>query len=171
MLARPFSNCGPTILSQSMNKLMALVMNLFLPDIVQETLVLSPIGLNVKRVSFTPANGRMNSSRMRMWSFGMLSVIVMLPAPTSLLPSQANLAPLPLVAPSNVDLAFGSIFAQGDQASHLWKSFTWLKTAAGVADIVAERDTLNSDGRVAMKMASRARTTTMPRMILRIMIT
>ena len=76
MLARPFSNWGPTILSQSMKRLMALVMKLFWPDMVQVTLVLSPTGLNVNSVSLTPAKGRMNSRRMRMWSFGTLSVIV-----------------------------------------------------------------------------------------------
>src|SRR5436190_3782463 len=124
MLARPFSNCGPTILSQSMNRLIALVMKLLRPDIVHVTFVLSPAGVIVNSVSLTPAKGRTNSRRMRTWSFGTASVMVMLPAPTSLLPSQANLAPSPLVGPSKVDFALGSILAQGDQASHLWKSFS-----------------------------------------------
>src|SRR3954469_6997935 len=90
----------------------------------------------------------------------------MLPAPTSLLPSQANLAPSPLVGPSNVDLALGSILAHGDQASHLWKSFSCAKTAAGEAAIAAERETVNSAGRVPMKMASRTMTTATPMRIL-----
>src|SRR3954470_22915244 len=124
MLARPFSNCGPTILSQSINRLMALVMKLLRPDMVQVTFVWSPAGLIVNIVSLTPAKGRTNSRRMRTWSFGTLSVIVILPAPTSLLPSHVNLAPSPLVGPSKVDLALGSILAHGDQASHLWKSFS-----------------------------------------------
>src|SRR4051812_41040935 len=118
MLARPFSNWGPTILSQSMKRLIALVMKLLRPDMAQVTLVLSLMGLNVNSVSLTPAKGRMNSSRMRMWSFGALSVISMLPAPTSLLPSQANFAPLPMVGPENEFLQSGSIFAHGDQTSH-----------------------------------------------------
>src|SRR3954471_21714566 len=136
MFARPCSNCGPTILSQSMNRLMALVMKLFLPVMVQVIFVLSPTGLRVKSVSFTPAKGRTNSRRIRTWSLGTLSVIVMFPAPMFLLPSQAHLAPSPPGGPSNVDFALGSILAQGDQASHLWKSLSWAKTAEGAADTI-----------------------------------
>ena len=69
---------------------------------------------------------------------------------------------MPLVGPSNVDLAFGSILAHGDQASHLWKSFTCSNTAAGDAFIVAERETLKSFGRMAMTTHSTAMTATSP---------
>src|SRR3954454_18770118 len=169
MLARPCSNCGPTILSQSMNRLIALVMKLLLPVMVQVTFVLSPMGLMVNSVSLTPANGRMNSRRIRTWSFGTLSVIVMFPAPTFLLPSQANLAPSPLVGPSNVDFALGSILAQGDQASQLWKLFNCAKTADGDADIVLERVTVKAAGREAMKIARSAMTTAKPIKTLRSM--
>src|SRR5215467_1070437 len=158
MLARPCSNWGPTIFSQSMKRLMAFPMKPFLPDMVHVTFVLSPMGFKVKRVSLTPANGRTNSRRILTRSFGALSTISILPAPTSLLPSQANLAPLPLEAPSKEFLQLGSSLAQGDHASHLWKSLSWLKTAVGVAAMVAERDTLKSDGRVAMKIRRRAMT-------------
>src|SRR5258708_7402719 len=87
-----------------------------------------------------------------MTSFGRLSVIVMLPSPTFILPAQLILAPAPTDGPSNVLLAAGSNFAQGDQASHLCRSFTCANTMAGGADIVAMRVTLNSDGRVDTRM-------------------
>ena len=44
--------------------------------------------------------------------------------PTLSLPSQAMIVPAPEGGPSNVTLAFGSSLAQGDHASHLWKSLT-----------------------------------------------
>src|SRR5207237_9347173 len=96
--------------------------------------------------------------------------MVMLPAPTFLLPSQRKSAPLPRAWPSDVDFASGSILAQGDQASHLWKSLTCANTADGGADMVAERVTLNVDGRVAMKMANSTTTTAIPMSMLRNMI-
>jgi hypothetical protein len=40
--------------------------------------------------------------------------------------------------------------AQGDQASQLWKSLTWAKTASGGAAIVIERETANSLDCIAM---------------------
>ena len=55
----------------------------------------------------------------------------MRPSPTSLLPAQMKTAPSPDRGPSNVALALGSSFAQGDQASQLWKSFTCANTRSG----------------------------------------
>ena len=48
------------------------------------------------------------------------------------------MAPSPVAGPSKEILAAGSTLAQGDQASHLWKSFTWAKTSAGVAAILVD---------------------------------
>src|SRR6266511_4423308 len=63
-----------------------------------------------------------------------------------LLPAQAKTAPSPAEAPSKAVLALGSSFAQGDHASHCWKSFTWAKTSGAGAAIVAERATRYSEG-------------------------
>src|SRR5687767_14702549 len=78
----------------------------------------------------------------------------MLPSPTSLLPTQLNLASLPDEGSLKVFLAFGSSFAHGDQASHLRKSFTCRKMADGGAAIVAERLTAYSAGRIATTTAN-----------------
>src|SRR5258705_8582693 len=50
----PFSNCGPHILSQSMNRLTTLPIKLFLPYIAHVTMVLSPRGLKVKSTGAVP---------------------------------------------------------------------------------------------------------------------
>ena len=92
------------------------------------------------------ANGFRNSSLIRTSSFGRLSVIVMRPSPTLLLPAHAKTAPVPAGAPSKVFRAAGSSLAHGDHASHLWKSFTWANTAAGGAAMVAVRVIRNSEG-------------------------
>src|SRR6266850_2241265 len=94
------------------------------------TAVRSPSGLNVNSAVFVAANGFTNSSLIRTSSFGRLSVIVMRPSPTLLLPAHAKTAPVPAAAPSKVFRAAGSSLAHGDHASHLWKSFTWANTAA-----------------------------------------
>src|SRR5258708_39080555 len=93
--ASPFSNCGPHILSQSMNRLIALPMKLFLPYIAHVTTVLSPSGLNVKSTVAVPSIGRFQSIRQRTSSPCLLSMMVQLPAPTSRLPSQLHPAPTP----------------------------------------------------------------------------
>src|SRR5262245_42087223 len=97
--ARPFSNCGPHILSQSMKRLINLPMNLFLPYMAQVTTVLPPSGLKVKSTVAVPSMGRFQSIRQRTSSPGLLSMIVQLPAPTSLLPSQLHTAPTPEAGP------------------------------------------------------------------------
>src|SRR5262249_4477810 len=56
-------------------------------------------------------------------------------------------------------LAVGSSFAQGDQASQLWKSLTCLKTSAGGAEIVVARTIRKSSGCMA---TTPAKTTTTP---------
>ena len=86
-----------------------------------------------------PANGRTKSVRVAMRWFGLLSVMVIVPAPTLSLPSQLNDAPGPDCGPENVTLAFGSSFAQGDQSSHFFRSFTCANTAAAGAAITVWR--------------------------------
>src|SRR5689334_3035329 len=93
--ARPFSNWGPHILSQSINRLMAFPMKLFFPYIAHVTTVLSPSGLKVKSTVAVPSIGLFQSIRQRTSSDGLLSIIVQLPAPTLRLPSQLQTAPTP----------------------------------------------------------------------------
>src|SRR5258708_1623942 len=86
---------------------------------------------------------------MRTNSLGRLSISVMVPSPTSLLPDHLKMAPVPSDGPSKEFLAAGSSFAQGDQACQLWKSFTCANTSDGGAEIVAVRVTRNSAGCMA----------------------
>src|SRR5215471_8403621 len=80
----------------------------------------------------------------------------MRPSPISLLPAQAKTAPSPADGPSKVVFALGSSFAHGDHASHLWKSFTWAKTADAGAAIVADRAIRYSEGCSATNAANAA---------------
>ena len=52
----------------------------------------------------------------------LLSVMVMVPTPTSLLPLHENFAPDPSTGPSKATLQFGSIFAHGDHSCHFLRS-------------------------------------------------
>src|SRR5205085_1086811 len=54
--------------------------------------------------------------------------------------------PVPAGGPSKEFFAAGSSFAQGDHASHLWRSFTWSNTAPGGAVMRAERVRRKSAG-------------------------
>ena len=56
-------------------------------------------GLNVNSVVLVTVKGLINSSLMTTKSPGRLSVIVMRPSPTCLLPSQAYCAPVPACVP------------------------------------------------------------------------
>src|SRR3954453_21776236 len=98
-LASPCSNCGPHILSQSINMLTNLPIKLLWPYIAQVTTVLSPSGLKVKSTVAVPVIGRFQSIRQRTSSPGLLSTMVELPAPMSLLPSQLHTAPTPESGP------------------------------------------------------------------------
>src|SRR5262245_28113727 len=97
--ASPCSNCGPHILSQSMNRLIILPTKLFLPYIAQVTTVLSPAGLNVKSTIEVASMGRFQSIFRRTSSPGLLSTMVAEPAPMSLLPSQLQTEPTPEAGP------------------------------------------------------------------------
>src|SRR5919204_2193409 len=101
-----------------MNKQIARDRKLFCPNMAQVTAVRLPSGLNVNSAVLVPAIGCTKSSLILMRSAGRLSVTVMRPSPTLLLPAQAKTAPSPADAPSKVVLALGSSFAQGDHASH-----------------------------------------------------
>src|SRR5438105_3101976 len=61
--ARPFSNCGPHILSQFINRLTALPMKLFFPYMAQVTTVWFPSGLKVKSTVAIPSIGLFQSIR------------------------------------------------------------------------------------------------------------
>ena len=73
-------------------------------------------GLKVNSAVAVPSNGFKKSSLIWISSWGRLSVIVMLPSPTSSLPAQRKIAPVPSEGPSNEFLAAGSSFAHGDQS-------------------------------------------------------
>ena len=122
-----------------MNRQIALPMKLCVPLMVQITLVRSPALEKTKSELLVPSNGLTKSVRVATRRFGLLSVMVIVPAPTLSLPSQRNEAPGPACGPENVTLAFGSSFAQGDQFSHLRRSFTCANTAARGAAITVWR--------------------------------
>src|SRR5262245_39886914 len=137
---------------------MALEIKLFWPDMAHVIPVRSPSGLNVNSAVLVPAIGLTKSSLILMNSVGRLWVSVMRPWPISLLPVQAKTAPSPAAGPSKVVLALGSRFAQGDHASHLWKSFTCANTSGAAAAIVADRAIRYSEGCRATNAAKAAMT-------------
>src|SRR5215831_5022044 len=139
-----------------MNKQIARATKLFWPNMAQVTAVRSPSGLNVNSAVLVPAIGCTKSSWILMSSAGRLWVSVMRPSPIFLLPAQAKTAPSPADEPSKVVFALGSSFAQGDHASHLWKSFTWAKTSDAGAAIVADRAIRYSEGCSATNAANAA---------------
>src|SRR5688500_20256953 len=85
---------------------------------------------------------------MRTNSPGWLSVSVMRPSPTSLLPTHEYTEPGPAAGPSYERFSAGSFFSQGDQPRHLRKSFTCSNTVSGGAPIVADRTMRNFAGRI-----------------------
>src|SRR5215475_6672728 len=139
-----------------MNKQIARATKLFWPNMAHVTAVRSPSGLNVNSAVLVPAIGCTKSSLILMSSAGRLWVSVMRPSPIWLLPAQAKTTPSPADGPSKVVFALGSSFAQGDHASHLWKSFTWAKTWDAGAAIVADRATRYSEGCRATNAANAA---------------
>src|SRR5215472_238894 len=139
-----------------MNRQIARATKLFCPNMAHVTAVRSPSGLNVNSAVLVPAIGCTKSSLILMSSDGRLWVSVMRPSPISLLPAQAKTAPSPADGPSKAVFALGSSFAQGDHASHLWKSFTWAKTSDAGAAIVADRAIRYSEGCSATNAANAA---------------
>src|SRR5262245_7454549 len=154
--SRPFSKKPPSILSWFMNRQIARATKLFWPNMAQVTAVRSPSGLNVNSAVLVPAIGCTKSSLILMSSAGRLWVSVMRPSPIWLLPAQAKTAPSPADGPSKVVFALGSSFAQGDHASHLWKSLTCAKTSDAGAAIVADRAIRYSEGCRATNAANAA---------------
>src|SRR6516225_7809788 len=143
-----------------MNRQIARETKLLCPNMAQVTAVRSPSGLNVNSAVLVPAIGCTKSSLILMSSAGRLWVSIMRPSPIWLLPAQAKTAPSPADGPSRVVFALGSSFAQGDHASHLWKSFTWAKTSDAGAAIVADRTIRYSEGCSATNAANAATTAT-----------
>src|SRR5262245_15077954 len=143
-----------------MNRQIARETKLFWPNMAQVTAVRSPSGLNVNSAVLVPAIGCTKSSLILMSSAGRLWVSVMRPSPIWLLPAQAKTAPSPADGPSKVVFALGSSFAQGDHASHLWKSLTCAKTSDAGAAIVADRAIRYSEGCRATNAANAATTAT-----------
>src|SRR4029077_18014772 len=84
----PWSNCPPIILSIFITRPIALVIKFFLPVMFHVTVVWFPCGWKVNSAVLVAANGFMNSSLIRTRSLGWLSMIVMRPSTTLLLPTQ-----------------------------------------------------------------------------------
>src|SRR5258708_28859567 len=129
-----------------MNRQIARETKLLWPNMAQVTAVRLPSGLNVNSAVLVPAIGCTKSSLILMSSAGRLWVSVMRPSPIWLLPAHAKTAPSPADGPSKVVFALGSSFAQGDHASHLWKSFTCGQTSDPGRATVADRAIRYSEG-------------------------
>lgn len=167
--AKPWANCPPTILSQFMIKPINLPIKLLVPHIVHVTVVTVPSGLKANSAVLVAVMGFKNSNLNLMKPSGWLSIIVMLPTPTLLFPDQCMIAPVPVWGPSKVFVASGSSFAQGDQASHCFRSLTRTKMVAAGAAIFSERLIRKSEGCRATIIRSNPIATTMRiRMILNI---
>ena len=168
ILARPFSKSSPIIRSMFMARLIAFAGKLFRPSRLHVTAVRSPSGRKVNVDGAGPGEGphelELDPDQLAR------------PALDDGRPAFAHL----VIAGPRVDRAHpgrralegffiaGSRFAYGDQASHLWKSFTWAKTTGAGAETVAARSTRNSDGRVATTTTS---TTTIAATAIRILRT
>src|SRR2546426_8454683 len=103
------------------------------PCMTQVTFVESPWGSSVNSTMLYVSNGFTKSSLMATFDGGTDSAISMRPWPTSLLPSHAYTAPLPLVTALKVLFIAGSFFSQGDQASQRMKSLSTAKILSGGA--------------------------------------
>src|SRR5271165_5080022 len=125
-------------------------MKFFGPDMLHVTSVWPPSGLNVNSPTHVFGNGLKNSSLIFTNSPGRLSVMVILPSPTWLLPVHVYIAPTPEGAPSQVCFIAGSIFPHGFHAVQLWKSFTCANATPGGAAIAPLRKIRNSEGCSAM---------------------
>src|SRR5437660_5846647 len=95
------------------------------------------------------SNGFMKSSLIARFDGGTDSAISMRPWPTSLLPSHAYTAPLPLVTALKVLFIAGSFFSQGDQDSQRMKSLSTAKILSGGALMLVARWIRNVSGLVA----------------------
>src|SRR5581483_6134703 len=102
------------------------------------------------------SNGRLMSSAIVILDGGSDSVISVRPAPTLLLPSHWDTAPLPLAGPLLVTFMAGSRCCQGDHDGQLLKSLMMAKIFSGGALMAAERWMRKSSGRVAAKAKSPA---------------
>src|SRR5262245_54888130 len=113
------------------------------------TLVASPWPASVNSAMLWASNGLKKSSLIVTFEGGAVSVISMRPRPTLELPAHSYTEPLPLVAPLWVLFIAGSIFSQGDQEPHWWKSLMRAKIFSGEALILAALWTRNVLGLVA----------------------
>src|SRR5436305_13765379 len=93
--ASPRSKSGPSIVSIGVNGHIALPMKFCLPNMLQITLVCPALSENTKSALLAPAKGRVKSVRVAIRTFGLLSVMVIVPEPIVSLPSHVNVAPGP----------------------------------------------------------------------------
>src|SRR5215831_13460041 len=97
------------------------------PYIAHLTVVVSPAGVRANSTALCASNGSRKSSLSERRVGGVVSAISMLPLPTSLLPSHAYCAPLPLVVAPKIRFIAGSRFSHGDHEPHCLKSFRTAK--------------------------------------------
>src|SRR5260221_268270 len=116
------------------------------PCVVQVTLVESALSSSVNSTMLWVSNGLTKSSLIATFEGATDSAISMRPWPTSLLPSHAYTAPLPLVTALNVLFIAVSFFSQADQDSQRRKSLSTAKILSGVALIVSARWIRNVSG-------------------------
>src|ERR1700741_5026560 len=103
------------------------------PCMAQVTLVASPFGSSVNSTRLCASNGFTKSRLSATLEGGTDSAISIRPWPTSLLPSHAYPAPLPLVVAPKVLFIAGSFFSHGDHASQRLKSLMSGKIFSGGA--------------------------------------
>src|SRR6266571_1500374 len=119
------------------------------PCMTQVTLVESPLGSSVNSTMLLVSKRFKKSNLIPTLEGAIDSAISMRPWPTSLLPSQAYTAPLPLVTALKVLFIAGSFFSQGDQASQRRKSLSTAKIFSGGALMLVARWIRNVSGWVA----------------------
>src|SRR5438034_10806145 len=109
------------------------------PCMTQLTFVESPWGSSVNCTRWCVSNAFTKSGLIATFDGGTDSAISMRPWPTSLLPSHAYTAPLPLVTALKVLFIAASFFSQGDQDSQRRKSLSTAKILSGGALMLAAR--------------------------------
>src|SRR5438093_3430552 len=119
------------------------------PCMTQLTFVESPWGSSVNSTMLCVSNGLTKSSLIATLDGGTDSAISMRPWPTSLLPSHAYTAPLPLVTALKVRFMAGSFFSQGDQDSQRMKPLSTAEILSGGALMLVARWIRNVSGLVA----------------------
>ena len=117
--AKPWSNCPPTILSQFISKPINLPIKLLVPYILHVTVVCSPSEEKENSAVLFAVIGFKNCRLNLMKPSGLLSIMVIVPAPTLLFPAHRIIAPVPAWEPSNEYLAAGRVLPRETRHSNV----------------------------------------------------